>query len=73
VQGFRRAYPKNTFEYYNKYDHQKLRFGDADPAFARADIVLDEHYQMSPIEHAPTETNGSIAVPDIQCVAHGVD
>jgi CO/xanthine dehydrogenase Mo-binding subunit len=58
------AYPKNTFEYYNKYDHQKLRFGDADAAFAKADIVLDERYQMSPIEHAPTETNGSIAVPD---------
>ena len=24
------AYPKNTFEYYNKYDHQKLRYGDVD-------------------------------------------
>ena len=58
------AYPKNTFEYYSKYDHQKLRYGDADAAFAQADIVLDERYQMSPIEHAPTETNGSIAVPD---------
>ena len=58
------AYPKNTFEYYGKYDHQKLRYGDADAAFAQADIVLDERYQMSPIEHAPTETNGSIAVPD---------
>jgi CO/xanthine dehydrogenase Mo-binding subunit len=58
------AYPKNTFEYYNKYDHQKLRYGDADAALAQADIVLDERYQMSPIEHAPTETNGSIAVPD---------
>ena len=58
------AYPKNTFEYYNKYDHQKLRYGDADAAFAQADVVFDERYQMSPIEHAPTETNGSIAVPD---------
>ncbi len=58
------AYPKNTFEYYGKYDHQKLRFGDVEAAFAQADMVLDERYQMSPIEHAPTETNGSIAVPD---------
>jgi CO/xanthine dehydrogenase Mo-binding subunit len=58
------AYPRNTFEFYGKYDHQKLRFGDTDAAFAQADIVLDERYQMSPIEHAPTETNGSIAVPD---------
>ena len=58
------AYPKNTFEYYGKYDHQKLRFGDVDAGFAQADIVLEDRYQMSPIEHAPTETNGSIAVPD---------
>src|SRR6516225_3399802 len=58
------VYPKNTFEYYGKYDHQKLRFGDVDAAFARADTVLDGRYQMSPIEHAPTETNGAIAVPD---------
>ena len=58
------TYPKNTFEYYGKYDHQKLRYGDVDAAFKQADIVLEDRYQMSPIEHAPTETNGSIAVPD---------
>ena len=58
------TYPKNTFEYYGKYNHQKLRYGDAEAAFKQADVVLDERYQMSPIEHAPTETNGSIAVPD---------
>jgi CO/xanthine dehydrogenase Mo-binding subunit len=58
------AYPKNTFEYYGKYDHQKLRFGDVEAAFAQADMVLEDRYQMSPIEHAPTETNGAIAVPD---------
>ncbi len=58
------TYPKNTFEYYGKYDHQKLRFGDVEAGFAQADVVLEDRYQMSPIEHAPTETNGSIAVPD---------
>jgi CO/xanthine dehydrogenase Mo-binding subunit len=58
------AYPKNTFEYYGKYDHQKLRFGDVAAGFAQSDVVLEDRYQMSPIEHAPTETNGSIAVPD---------
>ena len=31
---------------------------------AGADHVLEQRYQMSPIEHAPTETNGSIAAPD---------
>jgi CO/xanthine dehydrogenase Mo-binding subunit len=58
------TYPGNTFEYHDKYDHQKLRFGDVEKAFAAADVVMEERYQMSPIEHAPTETNGSIAAPE---------
>lgn len=58
------TYPKNTFEYHGKYDHQKIRFGDVERAFGEADHVLEQRYQMSPIEHAPTETNGSIAAPD---------
>ena len=58
------TYPKNTFTYHDIYDHQKLRFGDVERAFDQADHVLDERYQMSPIEHAPTETNGSIAAPE---------
>ncbi len=58
------TYPNNYFEYHDKFDHQKLRFGDTEKAFKSADIVLEERYQMSPIEHAPTETNGSIAAPE---------
>ena len=58
------TYPKNTFTYYDVYDHQKLRFGDVERGLAEADHVLEQRYQMSPIEHAPTETNGSIAAPD---------
>src|SRR5256714_918691 len=58
------TYPKNTFIYHDVYDHQKLRFGDVERGLAEADHVLEQRYQMSPIEHAPTETNGSIAAPD---------
>ena len=58
------TYPKNTFTYHDVYDHQKLRFGDVERGFASADHVIEQRYQMSPIEHAPTETNGSIAAPD---------
>lgn len=58
------VYPGNAFTYHDKYNHQKLRFGDVDRAFASADHVLEQRYQMSPIEHAPTETNGSIAAPE---------
>jgi CO/xanthine dehydrogenase Mo-binding subunit len=58
------TYPNNYFEYHEKFDHQKLRFGDTEKAFAAADLVIEERYQTSPIEHAPTETNGTIAAPE---------
>ena len=57
-------YPNNTFDYYDLYDHQKLRFGDVNKAFSQADHVIDGEYQMSPIEQAPIETCGAIAVPE---------
>jgi CO/xanthine dehydrogenase Mo-binding subunit len=53
---------KNTFNYEGR-DHQRVRFGDVERAFAQADHVVEERYQMSPIEHAPTEPQGCIAVP----------
>ena len=58
------TYPNNYFEYHEKFDHQKLRFGDTEKTFAAADLVIEERYQTSPIEHAPTETNGTIAAPE---------
>src|ERR1700709_353507 len=58
------TYPKNTFTYHERYDHQKLRFGDVERGFAEADHVIEHRYQMAPIEHAPTETNGSLAARD---------
>ncbi|MCP5084779.1 MAG: xanthine dehydrogenase family protein molybdopterin-binding subunit [Alphaproteobacteria bacterium] len=58
------VFPGNYFPYYDKYSHQKLRFGDVERAFAQADHVLEERYQMSPIEHAPVEPMGCIAAPE---------
>ncbi|MCP5065011.1 MAG: xanthine dehydrogenase family protein molybdopterin-binding subunit [bacterium] len=58
------THPGNFFAYYDKYDHQKLRFGDVERAFAEAEHVIEERYQMSPIEHAPVETIGCIAAPE---------
>ncbi len=57
-------YHGNNYYDYNGYDHQKIRFGDVEKAFAEADHVIEERYQMSPIEHAPTETGGCIAAPE---------
>jgi CO/xanthine dehydrogenase Mo-binding subunit len=58
------VYPTNKFIYHDIYDHQKLRFGDVERGFSAADHVLEQRYQMSPIEHASVETNGSIAAPE---------
>jgi len=58
------TYPNNTFDYHERYDHQKLRFGDVEAAFASADHIVEGAYQMSPIEQAPIETCGAIAAPE---------
>ncbi|WP_181706494.1 xanthine dehydrogenase family protein molybdopterin-binding subunit [Chthonobacter rhizosphaerae] len=58
------VYPGNAFEYHDRFDHQRVRFGDVEAGFRSADHVLEQRYQMSPIEQAPTETNGSIAAPE---------
>ena len=54
---------RNWYDY-NGYDFRKIRFGDVERGFREADHVVEERYQMSPIEHAPTETGGCIAAPD---------
>ncbi len=58
------VYPGNKFVYHGRYDHQKLRYGDVEAAFGRADHVVEGRYQMSPIEQAPIETCGAIAAPE---------
>lgn len=57
-------YPNNSFDYHDLYDHQKLRFGDTETVLARADRVVEGEYRMSPVEQAPIETCGAVAVPE---------
>jgi len=58
------TYPGNCFEYHGRYDHQKLRFGDVERALREAEVVVEGRYLMSPIEHAPVEPAGALAVPE---------
>ena len=58
------AMPGNAFPYHEKYNHQKLRFGNVEAAFAQADHIVEDRYQMSPIEQAPIEMCGAIAAPE---------
>jgi CO/xanthine dehydrogenase Mo-binding subunit len=52
----------NVYDYGGR-DHFHIHLGDVDTAFGEADHVLEHVYESSPIEHAPVETNGCIAVP----------
>ncbi|MCS6879425.1 MAG: molybdopterin-dependent oxidoreductase [Geminicoccaceae bacterium] len=54
---------RNWFRYWGDYDCQQIRFGDVEAAFRQADVIVEGRYQMSPIEHAPLETQGCIVVP----------
>jgi CO/xanthine dehydrogenase Mo-binding subunit len=54
----------NYYIYDNGMDHRQIRFGDVEAAFAQADHIVEGRYQSRPIEHAPTETTGCIAIPE---------
>jgi CO/xanthine dehydrogenase Mo-binding subunit len=53
----------NTFMY-EGHPCRRVRFGDVEAAFAEADHIVEAVYNTSPIEHAPAETTGCIAVPE---------
>jgi CO/xanthine dehydrogenase Mo-binding subunit len=54
---------QNYFKY-EGHHCRRVRHGDVEKGFATADHVIEERYQSSPIEHAPTETTGCIVVPE---------
>ena len=53
----------NTFMY-EGHPCRRVRFGDVEAAFARADHIVEGVYNTKPIEQAPTETTAAIAVPE---------
>jgi CO/xanthine dehydrogenase Mo-binding subunit len=53
----------NTFMY-EGHNCRRVRYGDVEAGFAQADHIVEGEYRTSPIEHAPIETTGCIAVPD---------
>jgi CO/xanthine dehydrogenase Mo-binding subunit len=57
-------YHGQNFFKYEGHHCRRVRFGDVEKGFAAADHVIEERYQSSPIEHAPTETTGCIVVPE---------
>ncbi|MBL4646775.1 MAG: molybdopterin-dependent oxidoreductase, partial [Rhizobiales bacterium] len=49
---------------YEGHECRRVRFGDVEAGFEAADHIIEHRYESSPIEHAPTETTGCIAVPE---------
>jgi CO/xanthine dehydrogenase Mo-binding subunit len=48
---------------YDSGESRIVRFGDVEEGFRDAEFILEQRYDSSPIEHAPTETTGCIVVP----------
>jgi CO/xanthine dehydrogenase Mo-binding subunit len=53
----------NTFMF-EGHPCRRVRLGDVEQAFQEADYIVEGVYNTSPIEHAPLETTGCIAVPE---------
>jgi CO/xanthine dehydrogenase Mo-binding subunit len=53
----------NTFMY-EGHPCRRVRYGDVEKAFQEADYIVEGVYNTRPIEQAPTETTGCIAVPE---------
>lgn len=49
---------------YEGHHCRRVRFGDVEKAFQEADFIVEDKYQTTPIEHAPTETTGCVARPE---------
>jgi CO/xanthine dehydrogenase Mo-binding subunit len=53
----------NTFMF-EGHNCRRVRYGDVDQGFAEADHIVEGVYSTSPIEQAPLETTGCIALPE---------
>ncbi|HUV28418.1 MAG TPA: molybdopterin cofactor-binding domain-containing protein [Anaerolineales bacterium] len=49
---------------YEGHHCRRVRFGDVEKGFSEADYIIEDRYQTSPIEHAPSETTGCVAKPE---------
>lgn len=49
---------------YEGHHCRRVRFGDVEKGFQQAQFIIEDCYQTTPIEHAPSETTGCIAKPE---------
>ena len=49
---------------YEGHHCRRVRFGNVEEAFAKADYIVEGCYEPTPTEHAPLETTGCVAKPE---------
>jgi CO/xanthine dehydrogenase Mo-binding subunit len=52
------------YPHFGPHNHRRVRKGDVDRAFDEADVIVEGVYRPQAIEHAPLETQVSLAVPE---------
>src|SRR3954447_1598096 len=54
----------NVYPHYGPYNHRRVRKGDIDWAFDKADTIVEGVYRPQAIEQMPMETQVALAVPE---------
>jgi CO/xanthine dehydrogenase Mo-binding subunit len=52
------------YPHFGPHNHRRVRKGDIDWAFEKADLIVEGVYRPQAIEHCPLETQVSLAVPE---------
>ena len=52
------------YPHFGPYNHRRVRKGDVEWAFDKADLIVEGVYRPQAIEHAPLETQVSLVVPE---------
>jgi CO/xanthine dehydrogenase Mo-binding subunit len=53
-----------VYPYFGPYNHRRVRKGDVERAFEKADLIVEGAYRPAAIEHCPLETQVALAVPE---------
>lgn len=56
--------PEGNTYFFDPYHQRRVRRGDIDRAMTEADVLVSGVYRLEPIEHAPTETQAALVIPE---------
>jgi CO/xanthine dehydrogenase Mo-binding subunit len=54
----------NVYPHYGPYNHRRVRKGDVEAAFDKADVIVEGVYRPQAIEQMPLETQVALVVPE---------